>query len=210
VKLTNAQARVSFANAGLDFGSGDFTVEAWVRRHADFSAPSGDTVVATNGSYFEHAFAIRWSGDALTCDVTRLPSDPSPPVRGPAPTDSAWHHLACVRSGAALRLLVDGQSIATGSAGADALTATSPAVVGAFYERPAKPLFLGPMRWSRVARYASPFTPRWHWRADVDTVAQFLVTRGFDGSHIEDEAGRDNDGTSEGGIGAADEEAPCK
>ena len=67
---------------------------------------------------------------------------------------------------------------------------------------------VGPVRISRVARYDGPFAPRAFWVVDPDTVAQYLTSRGFDGTTLHDEAGGDNDGTASANI-VATTETPC-
>jgi hypothetical protein len=207
VKVTTTRASIRFPSTGLDLGAGDFTVEIWARKHTDFVG-SGHTLFATNTDYWAQAVAIRWFPTQVLCDARGLEPNPTPVV-GPAPTDLAWHHFACARQAGTVRLFVDGRLLASGSASHE-LVARSPSGMGIHYDEPAMPLFIGPMRWSRSARYGADFSPRWHWSVDASTIAQFLVTDGFDGSGFPDEAGRDNNATSTGGVVAADEEAPCK
>jgi len=206
VKTTGTSARIRFAEAGLDVGTGDFTVEVWARRHTDFVS-NATTLIATNGGYLQNAVAIRWAV-RMSCDIVGtvfMPVD----VSSPSPTDQAWHHFACARESGILRLFIDGKMVASAAAPFPQL-ATSPGSMASYYDTPAMAVLLGPTRLSRSARYTATFSPRWHWSIDGNTVAQFLVTTAFDGAGFPDEAGGDNAATVTGGVVAADEEAPCK
>ena len=46
-----------------------------------------------------------------------------------------------------------------------------------------------------MARYSADFTPSQTWSVDSNTVVQWLVSSGFDGTNIIDEAGGDNTAT---------------
>lgn len=207
VKLTTTTAAIRFAEVGLDVGTGDFTLETWARKHSDFVS-SGGSIIATNADYWTQAIAIRWSPTEILCDITGTTTTPELPV-GPVPTDKEWHHFACSRESSVLRLFIDGVLVASMTSN-HALAALSPGVIGAYYAQPAMPVFVGSTRISRRARYTGAFQPRWHWPVDDATTLQFLVTTSFDGAGIADEAGGNNQANADGGVTAADEEAPCQ
>ena len=66
------------------------------------------------------------------------------------------------------------------------------------------------MRFSTVARYAGPFTPRRHLAADAATALAWLSSGAFDGSVLDDESGHARDATA-GGPGQIiiDPSSPC-
>lgn len=209
VKTTGAGARIRFANAGLDVGAGDFTLELWARRHTDFVS-SGKTFIATNGDYWQNAAVVRATDTGVSCDIIGATwSTPGPVhVSASVAIDRAWHHIACARADGVLRLFVDGELVAS-AVSTHPLVALSPGIMASAHDTQAIPVFLGPTRVSKGARYTARFSPRWHWELDPSTVAQFLVTTAFDGAVFPNEASRDNPATVTGSVVAADEEAPC-
>jgi hypothetical protein len=99
------------SNAVVAVGTGDFTVEAWVRRT---SGGTFSTVVGTrpdSGSYadawtlgvdgsnnlylYTNGFIAQSAGGLITLDT--------------------WHHIAVVRSGTAVRMYHNGTQVATGT-----------------------------------------------------------------------------------------------
>jgi len=91
-----------------DFGRDDFTAAAWVRTRR------GGTVVAkapAEGTWTPQAKALFIRGGRLTYDIGWVGSLSAPPPLA----DGAWHHVALVKKGRTLALLVDGKVAKRGS-----------------------------------------------------------------------------------------------
>lgn len=209
VRLTSTSARATFPEVGMDLGTGDFTVEAWFERHADFVS-TGELVFGTNADHPVQSVALIASvaNSKVECNVNGPVTLDEQPLTGALANDTSWHHVACVRQGQQKSLFIDGKRVATNESHV-ALVSQSMAIVGRAGAAEAAALVLGPMRVSSVARYTADFSPRWYFKVESTTVAQYLVTRGFDGTSLVDEAGGDDNGTSEGGIVANDQDVPC-
>jgi Concanavalin A-like lectin/glucanases superfamily len=210
IKLTSTAAHLSLSATGMGFGAGDFTVELWLKQHTDFANQQAALFVS-NESYSASSIILAIHlGRYAACKVTEPIPSGAPGLEATIPTDAAWHHVACVRRAGALGLFVDGVERAAGPNG-ESIVVPSTAALGRPAGSPsldAAPLFIGPTRISRVARYAGAFTPRTFWGNDADTIALYLTSRGFDGTTIHDEAGGDNDATSTTGV-IATTDTPC-
>ena len=104
-------------------------------------------------------------------------------------------HIACHYDSGTLTMYVNGEVWGTDT-GAPDLQATSSFAWGqergsyypdGAYE--AAPFSIGPTRLSSAARYSADFTPDRAWTVDSDTIGQWLVSDGFDGTTLVDEAG---------------------
>jgi hypothetical protein len=88
----------------LDFGTGDFTISAWVKT----TSPAGETVFGNGG---DNSGGIRLrlyvdgSTGELLLDDNNDKYDPGADI---PVTDGQWHHLVGLRRGTNLRLYVDG------------------------------------------------------------------------------------------------------
>jgi hypothetical protein len=99
-------------SADWSFGSGDFTIEAWVKANA------GGTQLMVmssglNGGLFGWSIQLGGTGDKFfRCDTDGGVFDALIGTTDIV-TDGAWHHLACTRSGNTKRLFTDGVLEAT-------------------------------------------------------------------------------------------------
>ena len=119
--------------------------------------------------------------------------------------------MACVRNGSNLSLWVDGTlegeefNIQNNfqSVGLMSLGMMSGYIGQTGYQ--AAPVFIGPTRFSNVARYGTRFTPFDQWPHDSATVMQFLVQKSYDQNigQLIDEVDGDNTCTSFGGVDPA-------
>lgn len=211
VKITARAARLSLPTTGMSVGAGDFTLEVWVRRHGEFV--TGGYVFMGADSTHEGLPSIQVRVDGrVVCGLVQAGGTPQDNAASAKALDAAWHHVACVRSAGQLTVYVDG--VASGSVpSAIAVTSAEAATVGGWPSSPlpyeAAPVVVGPVRYSRVARYKAAFAPRSFWRVDGDTVLQYLTTQAFNGDKVVDEAGGDNPASHVWGVIASEEDVPC-
>jgi hypothetical protein len=112
-----------------------------------------------------------------------------------------WTHFAMTYDGSGTaRLFIDGLQAAQQTGVSPDIQANSPMAIGkaAAYAYMVAPVSLGGIRYSRVVRYSTAFTPSAAWAVDSSTIAQFLTQQGL-GTTLVDEAGGDNTGTVAGG-----------
>lgn len=155
-------------HASWEFGSGDFTIEAFMRLDAAANLVSGHTICSqwTSTSaqrgwrflFINNALSFRFTTDGLA--GTQVTTD-----RAWTPTRGQWYHVAVSRSGNSLRLFIDGvQQGATVTTSATIFNSTTFMRIGA--EDAAGVLtnvfngHLDELRITKgVGRYTANFTP---------------------------------------------------
>ncbi|MBL7959178.1 choice-of-anchor D domain-containing protein, partial [bacterium] len=90
-----------------NFGTSDFSIEAWIKTAATTSAIAGKRHDASNGNFF--VFGINGSGQVNLEVDQDLSGTFYGAVTGATPVnDNQWHHVAAVRTGTNLSVYVDG------------------------------------------------------------------------------------------------------
>jgi len=194
--------------AALDFGTGDFTVEAWVKFSASQDNYDGIVVKAGTGGPWK-GWQLVLVGNKVAAEVwTTTRTSHIGVDQGLVGTttlnDGQWHHVALVRTGTAgsdpkLLLFRDGTLEATvqhGTSGVTAseikgsVTTTAPLYIGV--ERTPLLFFNGQIdevRLSNVARYTASFTrPTGPFTDDASDVALYHFDEGS-GSTAADASG---------------------
>lgn len=182
------------ADSSLSFGTGDFTVECWVRISANSTANSGGTryanIIATvpsGGGGTNYEFGI--IGDATNTGTGLFfTSWVSGTYAGPSATftfaKNTWYHIAASRSSGNIKFFVDGTQIGTTQShnvitncsnemriAGTAVTAYKHELVG----------FIDELRISNTARYTANFTaPTTPFTNDDNT----LLLLHMDGSYL--------------------------
>jgi hypothetical protein len=172
LSFTGGNSYIYNFSAQTDFGSGDFTLEAWFKLDAaaspaNYSAILGQNYGSNGGALYVNANGLEYyqgttnaAGGAVSVDV--------------------WYHAAVTRQGGTVRLHLDGINVASGTS--DPITdddlfvgASSPSPNSASATEEFNGLIYRP-RWSNIARYsATSFTPDPRYENDADTVA-FVVS----------------------------------
>jgi len=172
---------------GLVLGSGDFTVEAWVRPEGwgqgmfgqvlDQTAPGGLPRISLNVTNDEEGGTATFSILAADGAATM--------ASGATRLTEGWHHLAGVRQGLVIRLYVDGQLdrretlpafIDLGTA--DSTLAIGRRTVGVQGNYSPYAGHIDEVRVSRGARYRGRFVPRERLEADRWTAALWRFDEG--------------------------------
>lgn len=153
----NGSAEVTTPDANeLDFGTGDFTVEAWVRPLSQ----SGAGFFATGGGSGGWFFG---SGEGGFCGIgfgrAGVNWDLIDTANGTLPLNQ-WSHVAVTRSGTDMRGFVDGSVVVTSTSSASFDVVSGDLYIGShggflFYNG-----YMAEFRVTKgVARYTSAFTP---------------------------------------------------
>jgi hypothetical protein len=196
----------------MGFGTGDFTIEVWLAWHTTFVRAHSSYVLTTNEASGANAVELMNGPGTIVCGANPLAPTGAEALVTPILEDGTFHHVACVRAAGVLSLYVDGvPRVQAPNTSAILAPVGGTGAIGQPSGLPAAgapPINLGPARISRVARYNGAFTPRAFWGVDGDTVAQWLTSRGFDGTTIHDEAGGNHDGAASTGV-IATTETPC-
>jgi hypothetical protein len=99
-------------HADFEFGSGNFTIEAWVR----FAAVTGTQCIATKFNTSNRSWAFEFEATGPQLQV-RLSSDGSAIAATVAeswsPSINTWYHVAASRTGGNIYLFVDGVKLGT-------------------------------------------------------------------------------------------------
>ena len=153
-----------FSKDLFDFGSADYTVEAWVRPR---TGGGGHQSIVSNS----WGWQLYWVGDKLSFYVSSSPTGPGyysgMPLDTPAGSvpAGAWSHIAVVKYGPALSIYVNGNKAATMPFTAGQVTPVYPASLGTIYTSPTATSYFygGEIDEFRVtknlARYTGNFTP---------------------------------------------------
>lgn len=147
-------------SADWDFGTGDFTVEFWVR----FNALPVNSVVTMVSTYLSNTgWEVQYrtdvgEGNRLTFGVGDARNNFSW-----SPSTNTWYHIAVARAGTNLRAFIDGAQIGSTLTNSDNLTNTAQLWIGALNSGGAIQGFNGWLDELRitkgVARYTANFTP---------------------------------------------------
>ncbi|NBU73533.1 MAG: hypothetical protein EBS53_19175, partial [Bacteroidetes bacterium] len=148
-------------NSAFDFGSGDFTLEAWFysassTNHTIFTKRATEAVYSPftfgmSASLFP-GFNASFTGSSWAITMTSTV----------ACTQNAWNHLALTRNGSNFTIWVNGISGATATGASALMTNTSPVVIAAGAADGASPA-VGYISNARIVKgtavYTSNFTP---------------------------------------------------
>jgi hypothetical protein len=117
-------------NAALQFGSGNFTIEAWIY----LTATKENTIVARfpfDNANNEWGFQIL-SGGTLSFYYSTSGTNTQTFISGGVPTLNVWNHVAAVRSSSTITLYINGVSVATGSIGGSIYSGTTTTTIGTY------------------------------------------------------------------------------
>jgi Concanavalin A-like lectin/glucanases superfamily len=132
VRLDGVDDRVSMGDpAGLDFGTSDFSVEAWIR-----TTVNGERTVVSKRPSSGPYWQLTVTDDSGHVGAIRVNASDGASTRqayGPARRvdDGAWHHVVVVFDrDSGIIVYVDGQSLATSGALTGNLSNSGPLLVG--------------------------------------------------------------------------------
>ena len=197
------QAAVVVAEDGMNLGDGNWTWEAWVKP----SGPGRWEFSMNDEGQELHGLTVSIDAD-VGCNI--VPDGPlvfgrNNVVAFDAMRFGQWHHVACQRDGGSLTIFVDGYQKASGVIDVPVIARSA----GRMGRMQTPPFYLGPVRFSKQARYAKDFTPLKRWTPDEDTILLYLVNRGIEEKTIIDEADGNNGGVIMGGVVASASDTPC-
>ena len=147
------------ADAEFDFGAGDFSVEAWVKRNGDTGL--SEVIVSVENSWIlgiNAADKLIWVSYSPGYTGTNLTSSSS------ITADSTWHHVAVDRAGNDWKMYIDGSvEDSETRSGVDFNDVGNPLGIGAIQSAPTNNEYIGFMDELRVskgiARWQGAFTP---------------------------------------------------
>ncbi len=146
-------------SADWNFGSGDFTIDMWVRfnvigtyitlvQHWGAGGTREWDLMYNDGNLF-----FRYTTDGSTDQITS---------KAWSPSTNTWYHITAVRNGSAITLFVDGVQLGTdGTASGSMYTSTNNLYIGGAYDGSYQLNgYLDELRISKgIARWTSNFTP---------------------------------------------------
>lgn len=152
-------------SSDFDFGTGDFTIEAWV--YTTSLATSQEicakrAAANSNGFWF---LRINTSGTVRIYNVSATVNTTDIATTSATVAINGWHHIAACRSGGTYYIFIDGVSAAlttTANTGGAWNTEAIATIIGAGTDSPSSVLsgYLDDLRVTKgVARYTATFTP---------------------------------------------------
>lgn len=149
-------------HADFDFGSGDFTIEAWIKRNATPGVAFGLFTKRTSNAFHAPFNLEITSGNLLKAQVSTTGSSWAQTLTSAGTPFNTFFHAAIVRQGTTLYLFLGGVLSASGALTGALMTNTAPLVIGATdaagnYSHNG---YIDEARITKgVARYTSAFTP---------------------------------------------------
>ena len=157
-------ASISSASAAdFDFGTGDFTVEAWVWFNVMPTSDAWPSSWSSHMVVFAHGVTGAAAGYGLVIGQTKIMwsnNDPQVAVGTHGMTTGQWYHVAAVRRGGVVSTFVDGQLKGVSEGITTNYTYAQPSWVGC--ETGDGAWFNGKiddLRITKAARYTGDFTP---------------------------------------------------
>lgn len=139
------------ANGDHNFGTGDFTIDFWMR----LNSPAGQCTLATTGTAFNNELAMTWvPGYAFIVYIAGTGKTFTTSLN-----DATWYHIALVRTSGNLMMFVNGTQISTTQASAGSLTGDNPWIVGYTTDFVQFKGWIDEYRVSNIARWTANFTP---------------------------------------------------
>ncbi|NQY10252.1 MAG: T9SS type A sorting domain-containing protein, partial [Flavobacteriales bacterium] len=112
----------------FDFGTGDFTIEAWIKTDIALSAGVEQAVIANT---YEGS-TVFWLGRTGNKVVFNVAGTASQTISSTVINDDNWHHIAGVRNAGAIELYVDGIMDGSGNVSSNSLDTSSTLSIGNF------------------------------------------------------------------------------
>lgn len=151
------------SSVDFDFGTGDFTVEAWM--YTATVAVGQGVIIGRQEPGANAGFQFRRNNSTLQLEMRATGNGPLFSISTPANSlvVNAWHHVAATRSGTTISLFVDGALLASGASATNA-NCVRPLTIGVLNDTgPLAGFFQGHIDEVRItkgtARYTANFTP---------------------------------------------------
>ena len=155
------------SNGAFNFGTGDFTIEAWIRLNALGSAnsyPGALWIVGWGIQDSNTGFDFAIGSSALIFSLTNFATPTISAAHGLSV--NTWYHIAGTRSGTTVRAFIDGQVLATATVSAALVASTNPTGIAVSAAEPTGSIlgnfngYIDELRITKgIARYTSNFTP---------------------------------------------------
>jgi hypothetical protein len=147
---------VAPANKYYEFGTGDFTIECWVRL---ITIDTAKMFVTSNYNAGTGAGGWALIHRADTSSLSLSVNSNVTYTKSWAPTAGIWYHVSVSRSGTNLRFFIDGTQIGTTSTSSDNITGSSTVIVaGNSTSNLPIDANINDLRITRSARYTTNFT----------------------------------------------------